>query len=46
MAEIYQIPETGSNNANAGGIPFSIPIGGNNGGLFYRRERDSRGRYM
>ena len=33
MAEIYQIPENGS-GANAGGIPFSIPIGGNGGGLF------------
>lgn len=33
MAEIYQLPENGS-NANAGGIPFSIPIGGNGGGLF------------
>lgn len=33
MAEIYQIPENGG-NANAGGIPFSIPLGGNNGGLF------------
>jgi len=32
MAEIYQLPENGG-NANAGGIPFSIPIGGN-GGLF------------
>lgn len=32
MAEIYQIPDSGS-QANAGGIPFSIPIG-NNGGLF------------
>lgn len=32
MAEIYQIPENG--NANAGGIPFSIPLGGNSGGLF------------
>ncbi|MBO7617356.1 MAG: hypothetical protein J6T22_09135 [Bacteroidales bacterium] len=32
MAEIYQIPENGG--GNAGGIPFSIPIGGNNGGLF------------
>lgn len=30
MAEIYQIPDAG---ANAGGIPFSIPLG-NNGGLF------------
>ncbi|MBQ3690135.1 MAG: hypothetical protein II937_09820, partial [Bacteroidales bacterium] len=31
MAEIYSIPaESGSNQ----GIPFSIPIGGNNGGLF------------
>lgn len=34
MAEIYQIPDGNSGNANAGGIPFSIPIGGNNGGLF------------
>lgn len=33
MAEIYQLPDNGSGNANAGGIPFSIPIG-NNGGLF------------
>lgn len=33
MAEIYQLPENGS-SANAGGIPFSIPIGGNGGGLF------------
>lgn len=32
MAEIYQLPDSGS-TANAGGIPFSIPIG-NNGGLF------------
>lgn len=32
MAEIYQIPENGG--GNAGGIPFSIPIGGNGGGLF------------
>jgi hypothetical protein len=32
MAEIYQLPDNGSGNANAGGIPFSIPIG-NNGGL-------------
>lgn len=32
MAEIYQLPE--GTSANAGGIPFSIPIGGNNGGLF------------
>ena len=32
MAEIYQLPENG-NSGNAGGIPFSIPIG-NNGGLF------------
>lgn len=32
MAEIYQIPEGGG--GNAGGIPFSIPIGGNGGGLF------------
>lgn len=34
MAEIYQIPDGNSGNANAGGIPFSIPLGGNNGGLF------------
>lgn len=34
MAEIYQLPENGGGNANASGIPFSIPIGGNNGGLF------------
>lgn len=33
MAEIYQLPD-GGGSANAGGIPFSIPIGGNNGGLF------------
>ncbi|MBO7593810.1 MAG: hypothetical protein J6T12_02485 [Salinivirgaceae bacterium] len=32
MAEIYQIPEGGG--GNAGGIPFSIPIGGGGGGLF------------
>ena len=34
MAEIYQLPDNNGGNANAGGIPFSIPIGGNNGGLF------------
>ena len=34
MAEIYQLPDNNGSNANAGGIPFSIPIGGNNGGLF------------
>lgn len=33
MAEIYQLPE-GGNAGNAGGIPLSIPIGGNGGGLF------------
>ncbi len=33
MAEIYQIPDNGG-NAGMGGVPFSIPIGGNNGGLF------------
>jgi hypothetical protein len=33
MAEIYQLPDNGGSNANAGGIPFSIPLGGN-GGLF------------
>ena len=30
MADIYQIPET----SGTGGIPFSIPIGGNGSGLF------------
>lgn len=34
MAEIYQLPENSGNNGNFGGLPFSIPIGGNNGGLF------------
>lgn len=33
MAEIYQLPDNGG-NANAGGIPFSIPLGGNGNGLF------------
>jgi len=33
MAEIYQLPDGNSGNANAGGIPFTIPLG-NNGGLF------------
>ena len=28
MAEIYQLPENGGNNAGMGNIPFSIPIGG------------------
>ena len=28
MAEIYQLPENGSNNGGFGNIPFSIPIGG------------------
>lgn len=32
MAEIYQLPDSGS--GNVGGLPFSIPIGGNGGGLF------------
>lgn len=32
--QIYQLPEGNSGNANAGGIPFSIPLGGNGGGLF------------
>lgn len=32
MAEIYQLPDGGT-NANAGGVPFSIPLG-NGGGLF------------
>ena len=32
MAEIYSIPE--GNSGNMGGIPFSIPIGGNGSGLF------------
>ena len=31
MAEIYQLPENGSNNG--GNIPFSIPIGGFNNGF-------------
>lgn len=31
MAEIYQLPDA---TGNMGGIPFSIPIGGNGGGLF------------
>lgn len=30
MADIYQIPDS----AGTGGIPFSIPLGGNGGGLF------------
>ena len=36
MAEIYQLPENGGNNGsgNFGGLPFSIPIGGNGNGLF------------
>ena len=36
MAEIYQLPENGSNNGGFGNIPFSIPIGGfgMGGGLF------------
>lgn len=34
MAEIYQLPENGSNNSGFGNIPFSIPIGGFGGGLF------------
>ena len=33
MAEIYSIPEN-SGNAGMGGVPFSIPLGGNGGGLF------------
>lgn len=33
MAEIYQLPEGGS-GSGGGGIPFSIPLGGNSGGLF------------
>lgn len=32
MAEIYQLPENGGGSNS--GIPFSIPLGGNNGGLF------------
>lgn len=31
MAEIYQLPENGSNNGGINGIPFSIPLGGFNG---------------
>lgn len=34
MAEIYQLPEGSSGGGAGGGIPFSIPLGGNNGGLF------------
>lgn len=34
MAEIYQLPEGGSGGGSGGGIPFSIPVGGNGGGLF------------
>lgn len=34
MAEIYQLPENSGNNGNYGGLPFSIPIGGNGNGLF------------
>ena len=34
MAEIYQLPENGSNNSGLGNIPFSIPVGGFGGGLF------------
>lgn len=33
MAEIIQLPESGG-NAGMGSVPFSIPIGGNGGGLF------------
>lgn len=33
MAEIYQLPDNGG-NAGMGGVPFSIPLGGNGGGLF------------
>lgn len=31
MAEIYQLPDNGG-NAGMGGVPFSIPLGGNGGG--------------
>lgn len=34
MAEIIQLPETGGGNAGVGNIPFSIPLGGNGGGMF------------
>ena len=34
MAEIYQLPDGGGNSGNVGGLPFSIPIGGNGNGLF------------
>lgn len=33
MAEIYSIPDSNGGN-NMGGIPFSIPVGGNGGGFF------------
>lgn len=34
MAEIIQLPENGGGNAGVGNIPFSIPLGGNGGGMF------------
>lgn len=34
MAEIIQLPESGGGSAGVGNLPFSIPIGGNGGGLF------------
>lgn len=34
MAEIIQLPETGGGNAGVGNIPFTIPLGGNGGGMF------------
>ena len=34
MSEIIHLPSSNGGSANAGGIPFSIPIGGNNGGMF------------
>lgn len=34
MAEIIQLPENNGGNAGVGNIPFSIPLGGNGGGMF------------
>jgi len=34
MAEIIQLPESNGGNAGVGNIPFTIPLGGNGGGMF------------
>lgn len=34
MAEIIQLPDSGGGNAGVGNIPFTIPLGGNGGGMF------------